>query len=462
MTPKKLISLFLILLFSAIRVFAQEEILSKSIKLEKKNYQLTELIDYLETNFEVKFAYDSDIFKENKIINFSNETVKLEMLLEYICRCCKLNYKIFQGQILLYVKSKNDNATLNGYIIDSVTGEYLPAATIYIEEVKRGTISNNYGFFSICLPQGIYNIVSTFIGYNAISKEFVISEDRSVTIKLQPTRTEIEEITVTKDKNPTKTDRIEVGMERLSMEEISAIPAFLGEVDVLKGFQFLPGVQSVNDGISHINVRGGTFDQNLILLDEAPVYNPTHALGFFSVFNPDAVTQAELYKAYIPAQYGGRLSSVMDVRMKEGNRNKFSLSGNINLYASRLTLETPLFNNKTSLLFSGRYSYTSMVANLGSELSHIIYMPDFNYYSSSTKINFWDFNLKLNHRLNQKNHFYLSAYSGSDYFFYPPMNNKSSIEWGNSTGTFRWNHIHNSKNTLRSCSIYFYNLESIN
>jgi hypothetical protein len=447
MISKKITGLCLVLLFIVLQISAQNDILSDSIKLENKNYQLDELINLLETRYEIKFAYDDEILNNGTQINITQESIKTELLLQKICTAGNLNYKILQGQILLFKKSRKGKATLSGYIIDSASGESLPSAYIFVKETGQGTISNDYGFYSLSLPQGVYNIEVAYTGYESTNKQIVLKENRSNTIKLKTCITEIKEVIISENRNPTKTDRIEIGMDRLNMKEISAIPSFLGEVDVLKGFQFLPGVQSVNDGISHFSVRGGTFDQNLILLDEAPVYNPTHVLGFFSVFNPDAVAQAELYKGYIPAKFGGRISSVMDVRMKEGDRNRLRLTGNINTYASRLCLETPLFNDKTSLLIAGRYSYTMFMGIIGSATGA------FNY-SFKTKVNFWDLNLKLNHRLNDKNHLFLSAYNGNDNFFFPQINDKSTIEWGNSTATFRWNHVFNNKLFSNTSFIY--------
>lgn len=433
------------LLLAVLQLKSQDVTTSLNVELNNRYYKLNELIVYLETNYKIKFAYDTEILKNTKPIHFDRQSITLEKLLLVICKKENLGYKILSDQILLYIPKKVEKYTLSGYVIDSSSGESLPGASIFINGGKYGTTTNNYGFFSVSLTNKINRIDFSYVGYKSAYKEYKLSKNEFVTIKLCSDQTKIDEVVISKGKYSTKTKRIEAGLERLTMEEISSIPSCFGETDVVKGFQHAPGVQLVNDGISHISVRGGTFDQNLILLDEAPVYNPTHVLGFFSVFNPDAVIQAELYKGFIPAEFGGRISSVMNIRMKEGNRNKLSVKGNINLYVSRLTVESPVFSDKTSLLLSGRYSYTSFLINTIGELSGIVPMSFFNTHSQETKVNFWDFNAKINHKLNKKNQLYLSLYSGSDYFFYPQINNKSSIEWSNSTGTFRWNHIYNNK-----------------
>jgi hypothetical protein len=237
------------------------------------------------------------------------------------------------------------------------------------------------------------------------------------------------------------------------------MPAVMGESDLVKSLQLLPGIQATNEGTTNLSVRGGSFDQNLFLLDDAPVYNPSHALGFFSVFNSDAIKSVKVYKASFPAQYGGRLSSIVDIRMKEGNNKQLSVSGGLGLIASRLTLEGPLIKDKASFIVSGRYSYAGLTANGAGLLGQSLRIGGLMDFNANNEINFYDFNAKVNYRINDKNHLFLSAYTGSDHFFYYAIDDNSSMDWGNITGTARWNHVFGPKlfaNTMFIFSKYDY------
>jgi len=439
------ITLIIILCVFHITIYSQN--LSKTIQLEKTSYLLKELIYELSNKHTIKLAYNTDLLKSKQSIQFNKKDIRLDLILNKVCDTYNLQFEKKNNQIVLAPKSNNGKISLSGYIYDEKTGESLPAASIVLFEAEYGCSSNNYGYYSFSIKPGIYNITVTYVGYKPFKTTVELYKDTVLAITIEPVSSELQEVIVSQEAVNSKTNRIEAGMERLTLKDIESIPAFLGEVDVLKGMQFLPGVQGVNDGISLLSVRGGSFDQNLVLLDEAPVYNPTHVLGFFSVFNPDVVQQAEIYKGYIPAKYGGRLSSTIDIRMREGNRNKMKIHANVNNYASRLAIESPLFNKKTSFILSGRYSYSSLTPNIIDELnsSGILSMPAFNNYSSETRIRFWDFNAKINHKLNKKNHLYLSTYSGSDYFHFPQFETNSSMKWGNTTGTLRWNHIYNTR-----------------
>ncbi len=450
-------ALVLVQLIISMSLYSQALNLDQKIQLENKKYLVKDMIAFLETNYKIKFAYNAKILDHKNALEFSEFSITLQEIIDQICKEAGLEYKIVKGQIVLKGKEKSSKVTISGYILDASTGEALPGANIRLADNFLGTSSNNYGFYSLSMPVGESTIIITYVGFKTKTIEVSAQEDQTQLIKLDESDNRLEEVKVVQDLRCSKTRDYMAGKEHLTIKEIESLPAFLGEVDVLKGFQHLPGVQSVNDGISLISVRGGTFDQNLIILDEAPVYNPTHVLGFFSVFNPDAVIQADFYKGYIPANFGGRLSSVIDIRMKEGNRKKLSVTANVNLYASRLTIETPVKNENTSILVSGRYANTSLVPNLGNLLANgteLLTIPAFNNYPDDTKINFWDFNAKVNHRLDNKNQLFLSGYFGHDYFFYPMINKKSSIEWGNSTATLRWNHIYNHKLFSNTSLVY--------
>ncbi|MGB5600581.1 MAG: TonB-dependent receptor, partial [Thiothrix litoralis] len=275
-------------------------------------------------------------------------------------------------------------------------------------------------------------------GYNSVSKNIVLDKNISLSLKLDPSEIGLEEVVVTsqrKDRNVTSTD---MGVERLDVKELETIPILFGEKDVLKTMQLLPGISAASEGSSGFTVRGGSIDQNLILLDEAPVYSASHLMGFFSVFNSDALKNVSVYKGGIPSQFGGRASSVLDITMKDGNNQNFSASGGIGLISSRLTLEGPIIKDKMSFIVSGRRSYADLVGKAAGFLSN-----DMTLY-------FYDLNAKLNYTVNDKNRIYLSGYFGKDDFGFGNM----GMSWGNSTGTVRWNHLFSSKLFSNTTAVY--------
>ena len=321
--------------------------------------------------------------------------------------------------------------TISGTIKDAETGESLIGATITIKAINRGTATNIYGFYSISLKPDIYTLEFRFMGYQAIQKEVNLSKDITLKIELVPEEGKIEEVVVTADRPEANVKKAEMSISKLEMKTIKQVPALMGEVDVIKVIQMLPGVQSTAEGSSGFSVRGGGNDQNLILLDEATVYNASHLMGFFSVFNNDAVRDVKLYKGDIPANYGGRLSSVLDVRMKDGNNRKFSATGGIGIISSRLTLEGPIGSEKTSFLLAARRTYADVFFPLMSDTS-----------LKKSKLYFYDLNLKVNHQINDRNRLFLSAYTGRDLF---GQKGSSDAGFGNLTGTLRWNHLINNK-----------------
>jgi len=321
--------------------------------------------------------------------------------------------------------------TISGYVKDAESGESLIGATVNIKELNRGTVANQYGFYSVSLKPAIYIIEFRYLGYQTIQKTINLNKDITQHIELIPEESKIAEVVVLAERPEANVKKAEMSISKLEMKTIKRVPALMGEVDVLKVIQMLPGVQSTAEGTSGFSVRGGGNDQNLILLDEATVYNASHLMGFFSVFNNDAVRDVKLYKGDIPANYGGRLSSVLDVRMKEGNNKKFTATGGIGLISSRLTLEGPIGSEKTSFLISGRRTYADLFFPLMSDTS-----------LNKSKLYFYDFNLKVNHQINDRNRLYLSAYTGRDRF---GQKGSSDAGFGNLTGTLRWNHLINNK-----------------
>jgi hypothetical protein len=333
--------------------------------------------------------------------------------------------------------------SISGKVSDASTGEDLIGATLYIKALEIGTITNTYGFFSLTIPTGKYQLEVSFMGYKTNYIEIDLSKEQTLNIELTPNDTKLQEVIVYTEKKDNNVSSTEMGVEKMSMKQIETIPVLLGEKDVLKTIQLLPGISSVSEGSSGFSVRGGDIDQNLILLDEAPVYSASHLMGFFSVFNSDALKDMSVYKGGIPSNYGGRASSVLDITMKDGNSKKFEVSGGIGLISSRLTLEGPIIEDKMSFIVSGRRSYADLMGKA------------INAIDDDMSLYFYDLNAKLNYKINDKNKIYLSGYFGKDDFGFEDM----GTDWGNTTGTLRWNHIFGNKlfsNTTLLYSDYNY------
>ncbi len=330
--------------------------------------------------------------------------------------------------------------TISGYIKSAETGEALIGASVSIEKLGTGTVTNVYGFYSATLPEGKYLIRYSYLGYKNTDIEVDLNEDNNIDIELQSSASEIDEVVITGEAVDKNIKETEMSVITISPKEIKVIPVMFGEQDILKTIQLMPGVKSAGEGSSGFYVRGGATDQNLIILDEAPVYNASHLLGFFSVFNSDAIKDMKLYKGNAPAEYGGRLSSVLDVQMNEGNSKKFSASGGLGLISSRLTIEAPIVKDKGSFIISGRRTYADLFLN---------FMND--TLIKNTTLYFYDFNAKANYKIGENDRIYLSGYFGRDVFSF---SDKMSFDWGNKTATLRWNHLFGNKLFLNSSFIY--------
>ncbi len=327
--------------------------------------------------------------------------------------------------------AKSEKVTVSGYIKDGQSGETLIGATAYLKELGVGTNSNEYGFYSISVPPGSYKLEFSYLGFNTQNQEIDLSKNITLTIELNEESTVISEVVVTAEAEDQNVKKNEMSVNKLDIKTITKMPALLGEVDVIRSIQLLPGVSTVGEGATGFNVRGGGVDQNLVLLDEAPVYNSSHLFGFFSVFNPDAVKDVKLYKGGIPARYGGRLSSILDVRMKEGNSKKLAVSGGVGLIFSRLAIEAPIIKDKASFIIAARRSYIDVLAK-----------PFLSGSLSDSKLNFYDLTLKTNYRVNENNRIFLSGYLGRDVFGF---GEDAGFNWGNATTTLRWNHLFSDK-----------------
>lgn len=336
--------------------------------------------------------------------------------------------------------SDNAGVAINGYIKDASNGEMLIGATIYVHQLQTGTVTNVYGFYSLSLKPGDYLVRISYIGYKTLEKVISISKSRQMNFELEPDNKTLSEVVITEKRGNENITETSMGSTKLNVETIKKIPAFMGEVDVLKTVQMLPGVQTAAEGFSGFSVRGGSTDHNLILLDEATVYNASHLLGFFSVFNSDAIKDMTIYKGDIPAQNGGRLASLLDIRMKDGNMKRYQATAGIGSISSRLTLEGPIVKDKSSFLVSGRRTYADAFLALSND----------SLLNNNT-LYFYDLNLKANYIINEKNRIYISGYYGRDVFAFREMFN---MNWGNATQTLRWNSILSDRIFMNTSLIY--------
>jgi hypothetical protein len=355
-------------------------------------------------------------------------------------------YPILLLFLLLLSADMDGKVVVSGYVRDSATGEELIGANVAILETGSGTVTNTYGYYSLSLDPGFYTLVYSYVGYVSEKHSLRLGEDLELNIELSESLQELDEVTVTAEAGNANITRMETGSTQLPIQSIRKIPALMGEVDVIKAIQLLPGVQVTSEGSSGFSVRGGSPDQNMIQLDEAAVYNASHVMGFFSVFNNDAIKDVKLYKGDIPASSGGRLSSLLDIRMKDGNKRRFSVTGGIGTISSRLTLEGPVFSDKVSFLLSGRRTYADLF---------LIFAKDTAIRDNT--LYFYDLNGKVNYDINEKNRIFLSGYSGKDIF----SNDFAGMGFGNRTFSFRWNHLFSKKlfsNFTLLNSHYFYDL----
>lgn len=339
-----------------------------------------------------------------------------------------------------FIAQAQNKFTISGTISDAKNGEALIGATVYIKELKLGVITNAYGFYSLTADKGNYTLQVSYVGYATVEQKLNLTQNQKLNFELAEETETLGEVVVSGEKADKNIKENKMSSASIEIKQIKKIPILLGEVDVIKAVQLLPGIQAAGDGNTLLVVRGGNIDQNLVLLDEAVVYNPSHVVGFFSVFNGDAIKDFELLKGGVPANYGGRLSSVMDVRMKEGNSKKLGVSGGIGVLSSRVTVEGPLSKSKDvgSFMISGRRSYFDLFFPLSEQTR------DVSAY-------FFDINAKINYKIGEKDRIYLSAYNGRDKLGVAGL---IGLGWGNTTTTLRWNHIFTDKLFMNVSAIY--------
>lgn len=350
-----------------------------------------------------------------------------------------------------FTSSAQKTFTISGNVKDAATGEALIGASVRVNGLRNiGSASNGYGFYSLSAPRGAYTFTISYVGYTTVTQTLAITKDTTLNISLKP-HNALEEVVISSkaERNNANITSAQMGVEKLDMSQINNVPVLLGERDILKTITLLPGVEAAGEGNTGFYVRGGAADQNLVLLDEAIVYNASHLFGFFSTFNSDAIKDVSLYKGGIPAQYGGRLSSVLDVKMDEGNDKDFTTQGGIGLISSRIKVEGPIQKDKGSFMISARRTYIDAFLKLSSDTT-----------VKGSTLYFYDLNAKANYHFDDKNALYLSGYFGKDVL---GLKSTFGTNWGNSTGTLRFNHIFNSRlfsNTSLIYSNYNYTIQS--
>ena len=424
------------------------EALYKRISIDLNQVSLRDAFSQIAEKGRFYLNYSETVIPTDAKISIHLENERAIDVLKAVLKQTDLDFVVSKGGQIVLVKStfigSSKKYTLSGFITDAKTGEVLMGTNVYIERYRTGCSSNVYGFYSLTLPAGEYVVRYYFIGYKPEERHVLldrnIKEDVELTETIIPGRT----VTVTAeipDHNVTST---ELGTIQLAPQKVCQVPILLGEQDIFRTIHLLPGVAPAREGDCGFYVRGGNSDQNLVLLDEAPVYNAVHFLGTFSVFNSDAIKNVKLIKGSAPPKYGGRLSSVLDIQMNEGNLKNFHGDGGIGLIFSRLTLQGPIVKDKCSFMISGRRTYVDLIARLISQEAR------------NARFYFYDFNTKINYRLGDKDRLFLSGYFGNDVLGAVEENSDegANLSWGNKTGTCRWNHIYSDRFFSNASVVY--------
>lgn len=420
---------------------AQEITVQKKISLNLQNATLPEVLDEISRISGASFSYNPDKIDASLKLSIRKDNQSLHEILLSVLSPMNLEYLIIEDKIVIKKsKGKPDspktepeikNCILSGYLKDVLNGEMLIGASISIPGSPTGTTSNEYGFYSLRLPEGHYEIVYSFIGYKSSTKQIALLTDSRISVELTAEAKEIEEVKITYAQEARTIESTQTSQSNIRAGTINEMPAFFGETDVIKSLQTLPGIKFYGDGSTLFYVRGGNRDQNLILVDEAVLYNPSHLLGLFSSFSPGAINSIKIYKGDMPAEYGGRLSSLIDIKTREGNLKKFRFSGSTGLFATSLVAEGPFAKDKSSYFVSARRSQLKWIFRKSSPSIQDLY--------------FSDLNIKLNFRLNEHNRIFFSTYGGKDKYLNGGGGNSSGIQWENVASTLRWNHLFNER-----------------
>ena len=454
---KQIIRTLLIITAAFSMLFSQESFaqasLDQKINIQLKNVTFEQALEEIASKSNIDFAYNQKLLNSTGTVNLDFKNTSVKEILDSLFQHMEIDYIQRGQQIILKKKPKNPNKqgktyTLSGTLADKLTGEFLIGVNIYFPELMTGTVTNEYGYYSMSLPEGKYQVDYSYTGFRKTSKEITLNQNQHLDIKLEFNESLLDEVVITPDKDNTDMPFAGLGTTKLTPRLIQKVPNVFGEPDVVKTLQMLPGVTSLYEGASSFYVRGGNRDQNLVLIDDAPVYNPSHFFGLLSAFDQYALKDVKVYKSGMPARFGGRLSSVVDIRMNDGNLEKFKTSGSLGLISARLTAEGPLKKNKSSFMFSARRSLLD------------IYLNNVNAEQFNTLI-FYDISTKLNVKINKNNRIFFSLYAGKDVFNENTHRDLGGITWFNTASSLRWNHIFNSRlfsNTSLLYSTYNYYL----
>lgn len=432
------ILLFFLSFYNFVNAQVNTPLLERIIDLNLEDNTLQEAFDKLEAELKIPLAYSTDFLSDQKFsIQFKKET--LRNILKQLLKDTELAYLVQKQRIIILHRDSEllkeqeqpkRKYTISGYLKDAESGEELIGGTITLLKEEKGCTSNAYGFFSLTVEEGTHELECNYLGFQSKQIPLELKENTRLEIELSP-GTDLQEIVVTSTKTKADQSVSKEDFQKFDLKDLKNMPALFGEGDIFGALQLLPGVQSTGAGNGGLSVRGGSGDQNLILLDEAPVYNPAHLLGIFSIFNQDAIKDVRLLKGEIPTEYRGRISSVIDIRMKEGNNKKFGMFGGIGLIMAKLGLEGQLGKGKGSYMLAGRRSYLDLFFNAFNEESKL-----------GEGLYFYDVNAKVNYRIGEKSRLFFSLYFGKDVF---NASNNFNLNWGNQTATLRWNKIYNDK-----------------
>ena len=446
--------LFVVLLLTPTVVQAQNPDISRRISVRYSGIPLEEVLRDLEKNG-VKFSYSKDIIPVSTIISYIADNKTLEQVMAGIFQQAGIEYTLVNGYFVLQVKkvpspikqTKSEMYSVSGTIADSATGEIMIGAAVYLNETGKGIVTNSFGFFSITLPKGNYVLQASYLGYQTKSKPIALKENLIWNVRLKQVPLVMKEIIINSIDKDALIFNMLAAQTNVDPATVQRQPAPLGETDMLKALDNLPGISFQSEGSSYFYVRGGNRDQNMILLDDAPVFNPTHLLGLFTPIIPEAIKHATVYKADFPVQYGGRLSSVIDIRAKDGNMNHISGSASLSAASTRFSLEGPFRKQSSSWFLSFRVSTIGLLVKAVNP--------------SVERFFFADFTSKFNIKLGQRDRLYLTLFSGKDAFINKSNEIRSGLEWGNTTATLRWSHVYGSRlfsNTTLYTSKYDYAL----
>ena len=455
----RLLFIFFSLLFSLTSI---SQNLHQKITLRMVDKPISEVLKEISERAKIDFSYNPQMVPVDRLITVHARNKSVTEILEEVLIRQGIGYIIVENHLVLRQMSETErlknNATdetplrftLSGYLKDKNTGEVLIGANVYVKGTTVGVTTNGYGFYSLTLRSGNYPMVFSYMGYKETSSTLNLDDNTRLSVEMEEEKLEIREVEIVAADHESEIRNAQMSEFRFSNKTLSQLPGFGGDLDIIRALQAVPGIQSFGDGSALYYVRGGNSDQNLLLIDEVPVYNPSHLFGFFSAFAPDAINNVQIYKGDFPARFGGRLSSVIDIKAREGNIKRFSFSGTVGPYASNFTLEGPIVKDKASFFISGRVSTLNWLNNL----------PTFN---KSFDFQFFDVNAKLNYRLSDNNRFFFTFYGGRDNFsrYLSAEVNSLGITWNNLAGTFRWNHVFNNRlfgNTTLNYSRYNYSL----